>query len=219
MKIAIIGATGRVGRLVLEKAATMGHDVTAVARDASRLASEVRSITTNLASADQSALRRAIDGADAVLSCLGSTSSAEVGIAATGTAAIVEAMQSVGASRLVAISASPVATLPTPDRPEPTRDPGEGFLTRTVAVPLMKRVFGRTYADLAAMETVIRSSGLDWTIMRPPRLTDGQSVNYRIAIGHNVPHGNSISRRALAHAMLNVLKDPATIRNPVGVAE
>lgn len=143
----------------------------------------------------------------------------EIGIATTGTTAVIDAMRAVGSRRLVVISASPVASLPTAARPTPAPDQGEGFLTRTVAMPLMKRFFGKQYEDQGAMEDSIRASGLDWTVMRPPRLTNNPSGNYRMAIGHNVLSGNSISRRALAHAMLQVLLDPATIQNAVGEAE
>lgn len=219
MNITIIGATGRVGWLVLEQASAAGHTVTALARNVTRLPPAVRAISIDLAATDRAALESGIAGSDAVLSCLGPSSRAEIGIAAAGTATIVEAMRAVGSRRLVAISAAPVAARLTPGQPALARDREESFVMRAIAVPLINRVFSKQYADLAAMERAIRASGLDWTILRPPRLTDKSSHDYRITIGHNTPHGRSISRDALARAMLCVLDNPDTIQNPVGVAE
>jgi hypothetical protein len=57
-------------------------------------------------------------------------------IASQGTLAIVHAMQSTGARRLMVISAAPVGTVPSPDRPKPPRhDPGEGFFMRNLFSP------------------------------------------------------------------------------------
>src|SRR5213082_1724403 len=51
------------------------------------------------------------------------------------------------------------------------------------------------YADLALMEDVLRDSGLDWTVVRPPRLTDKPATrSYRIAYGQNLRRGLFISR-------------------------
>jgi uncharacterized protein YbjT (DUF2867 family) len=75
------------------------------------------------------------------------------------------------------------------------------------------------YADLTAMELDIRSSATDWTILRPPKLVNSPlTTTYRTAVGANVPRGYSISRADAAHAMLAALQNPATIRQPLGVA-
>jgi uncharacterized protein YbjT (DUF2867 family) len=75
------------------------------------------------------------------------------------------------------------------------------------------------YADLATMEEEIRTSDTDWTIIRPPNLVNRPlTTAYRTVIGGNVPRGKSIGRADVAHAMLAMLDDPATIRQAVGVA-
>jgi uncharacterized protein YbjT (DUF2867 family) len=69
------------------------------------------------------------------------------------------------------------------------------------------------------MERTIMDSGLDWTIVRPPRLTDRPHTGtYRVAHGHNVPGGASISRADLADALLAALADERAVRAPLGVA-
>jgi uncharacterized protein YbjT (DUF2867 family) len=84
----------------------------------------------------------------------------------------------------------------------------------------VRLVLGRHYADLALMEDVLRDSGLDWTSVRPPRLTDKPlSGAYRTAIGRNLPGGLTVSRADVAHVMLRALEDPGTVRQAVGIAD
>lgn len=227
MKITVIAATGGIGRLVLDQALAAGHDVTAVVRNPARLAGPdgsppagVRVVATDLADADPALLRSAVDGADAVLSGLGARSAADHGVALRGTRAVVHAMQDTGARRLVVVSAAPIGTVPTPARPAPPRhDPGEGPVMRYVLTPLVKRVLRAHYADLAFMEDEVAASGLDWTVVRPPRLTDRPLTGvYRTAEGRNVRGGRTVPRADVAHHMLHLAQQPQTVRRIVAVA-
>ncbi|MEU2874576.1 NAD(P)-binding oxidoreductase [Streptomyces olivoreticuli] len=221
MKLTIFAATGGIGRHLLEQAVTAGHEVTAAVRSpATLMTPQVRIVTADLAAADPETLRAAVEGADAVLSGLGPRSGSEIGVARQGTQAIVTAMRAAGVRRLVVVSAAPVGTVPSPGRPNPRRhDPGDGFLMRHLGAPLIKRVLRERYADLAAMEDVLRDSGLDWTAVRPPRLTDKPLTGaYRTAYGQNVRGGHSIPRADVAHCMLHILERPATIGRTIGLA-
>ena len=221
MKLTIFAATGGIGRLVLEQAIAAGHDVTAVVRNPSKVpGTQANVVTADLANADPVALEPAVRGADAVLSALGAASAADVGIAWRGTEAITQAMQAAGVRRIVVVSAAPVGTVPSPARPEPpTHDPGEGFVMRNLATPIVKSLFRATYADLARMEDALRAGDLDWTVVRPPRLTDKPLTGtYRTAYGQNVRGGWFISRADVAHCMLRVLGQPETIGQTVGIA-
>jgi putative NADH-flavin reductase len=220
MRLTIVAATGGIGRQALEQALAAGHDVTAVVRDPSRLSSAVRTVTVDLAAADPAALASAVAGADAVLSCLGPRSVSEAGIASRGTRAIVQTMQATGVRRIVAVSAAPISTVPSPGRPAPPRhDPGDGFLMRNLLSPVIKAVFRKPYADLALMEDVLRDSGLDWTVLRPPRLTDRPLTGtYRTAYEQNLPGGLFVSRADVAHLMLRALERPETIKQAIGIA-
>jgi putative NADH-flavin reductase len=226
MKLTIIAATGGVGRQLLHQALDAGHDVTAVARNPAKLPPQAlaggaaRAVTADLAHPDLRILGSAVAGADAVLSALGPHTNADAGIAAPGTAAIISAMRAAGVRRIVAISASPVATTPSPGRPAPPRhDPGDGFIMRHIGEPIAKTLFGKIYPDLARMEDELRQSGLDWTVLRPPKLTGKPLTGtYRTAVGHNVRGGWSIPRADLAHYMLAVLGQPGTIGQVIGIA-
>ncbi len=220
MKLTIFAATGGVGRHVLEQAVAAGNDATVVVRDPKRVSAKVRAITADLTTADPDALAHAVEGTDAVLSCLGPRSKAEAGVVSQGTRAIVAAMKATDIRRLVVISAAPIGTVPSPGRPKPPKhDPGDGFFIRNLGAPLVKAVFHTQYADLAVMEDVLRDSGLDWTAMRPPRLTDKPGTGaYRTARGQNVRGGRSISRADVAHGMLRVLDQADTIGHTIGIA-
>jgi putative NADH-flavin reductase len=97
MKLAIVAATGGIGRQLLEQAISAGHDVTAVARSPQSLSpAPARAVAADLASADPAALQSAVAGADAVLSALGPRTKADTGVAARGTKVITQAMQAPG---------------------------------------------------------------------------------------------------------------------------
>jgi putative NADH-flavin reductase len=219
MKLTIFAVTGGIGRQLLGQAIAAGHDVTAVARNPQSLAA-ARVVAADLASIDPAALQPAVAGADAVLSALGPRGKADAGVAARGTKVITEAMRAAGARRVIVVSASPIGTVPSPDRPHPPRhDPGDGIIIRYLADPIVKRALREHYADLARMEDVLRASDLDWTIVRPPRLTDKPVTGrYRTAYGQNLRRGVFVSRADVAHYMLSVLDNPETFRRTVGIA-
>jgi putative NADH-flavin reductase len=220
MKLTIFAATGGIGRELLDQAVAAGHDVTAVVRSPNKLPRTVRAITADLAAAEPAALESAVAGADAVLSGLGPRSVAETGVASRGTRAIVHAMRATGGRRIVVVSAAPIGTVPSPGRPKPPKhDPGDGFLMRYLLSPLTKAALRKPYADLALMEDVLRDSDLDWTVVRPPRLTDKPLTGaYRTAYGQNLRRGLLVSRADVAHLMLRVLDQPETIKQFIGIA-
>jgi nucleoside-diphosphate-sugar epimerase len=174
MKLVVFGATGGVGREVVRQALEVGHTVTAVVRDPAKLSAQAEVVHSDLSAPDLDVLAGTIRTADAVISAVGPTGRTDAGIAARATATIADAMEIQGVRRLVVISASPVAPVPTPHRPDPPQhDPGDDFLMRHLLAPLIRRIFHAVYQDLAAMEDDLRCRYLDWTAVRPPRLTNG----------------------------------------------
>jgi putative NADH-flavin reductase len=220
MKLTVLAATGGLGRQILEHALSQHHDVTAVVRNPKKLPREVRYATVDLAAPDPVVLESAIRGSDAVISGLGASSASEAGVAWRGTLAVVQAMKAAGVRRIVVVSAAPIGTVPSPARPHPPKyDPGDGFFMRHLLAPLTKVALRKHYADLAQMEDVLRESGLDWTIVRPPRLTDTPARGaYRIAYGRNLRRGLFVSRADVAQLMLRVLAQPDTIDKVIAVA-
>jgi putative NADH-flavin reductase len=210
MKLTVFGATGGTGKEVVRQALDAGHQVAAVVRDPARLAishSALEVVTADVT--DPDSLRPALAGREAVISALGPHSRKDVGIASTALGSILRAMDASEVRRLAVLSAVPVGPVPE----------GETLLYRSVALPLLRRLLRDAYADLAVMEEEVRRSAVEWTIVRPPRLTDKPLTgNYRRAVGGNVPRGYTISRADVAHAMLALLDDPATVKQAVGLA-
>ena len=220
MKLAIIAATGRIGQHLLDLALDAGHEVTAVARRPELVHRDVEVVQADLLHPDPSSLEKAVSEKDAVLSCLGPRTLREVGIASRGTKPILDAMIETGSSRIVVVSAALVGTLPTPARPNPPKhDPGDGSFMRYVMAPLGRTLLRKQQTDVAMMESDIILSGLDWTIVRPPRLTNKPPTHaYRTAYGRNLKRGVTISRADVAHYMLHALDDPSSVYQTVGIA-
>jgi putative NADH-flavin reductase len=219
MKLTVFGATGGIGRLVVEQAFAQGHDVTTVARNPHALEG-VRSLRADLGSSDPVVLLSAVEGADAVLSALGPRGKSEFGIASRGTHAIIEAMNAASVRRIVVVSAAPVSTVPSPGRPHPPKhDPGDGIFVRLLLGPVIRAIIKPHYLDLAIMEDELRASGLEWTVLRPPRLTNGALTRtYRTAVDQNLRGGLSVSRANVADEMLRLLAQPQTIGHTIGIA-
>lgn len=210
MRLAVFGATGGTGRQLVEQALAQGHEVTAVVRDPARLPvkhSRLRVVQADVF--DPVSVKPALEGADAVLSALGPHRHADdLTVCSRGVRSILQAMLDAGVRRIVAVSGSPV----------PKRDPSDGALQRVLLRPLMHRVFGRLYADLALMEAQLRDSSAEWTVFRPPLLTNRPlSGRYRTTLGRNASGGFRVSRADLADAMLRCLEDAATVRTTVGI--
>lgn len=222
MNLTIVAATGRIGRHLVQQTLAAGHDLTLVVRDPTKLPRglPVRTVACDLAVPDPALLTDAVAGADAVLSALGPVRSAPAGVATTGTRALAGALSTARTRRLVVVSAAPIGTIASPARPHPPKhDPGDGFWMRNLFNPVVTAVLRAHYADLAAMEDVLRGSDLDWTIARPPKLTDGPLTGtYVTALDRNVLGGWAMSRADVAHAMLHFLGEPKTIRHSVGMA-
>jgi putative NADH-flavin reductase len=226
MIIVVLGASGGVGRELVTQALEDGHVVRVVLREPARLPiTDARVQVARLDLSDTGAgrepqLARVVEGADAVLSALGARTSADRGVLTAAAHVTVAAMRAAGVDRYLGVSAAPVGTVASPGRPHPPRhDPGDDLVARMVLMPLVKKVFGAGYADAAAMEEVIRSSGLDWTLVRPPRLTDGpRTTRYRVTFDQNVRGGRRVGRADVAALMLRSISHHSTVGHTLGVA-
>jgi hypothetical protein len=129
-------------------------------------------------------------------------------------------MQAEHVRRIIIVSAAPVGPVPVPGQPRPPKhDPGDGFFMRYLGSRIARTMFGRHYADLAETEQILRDSGLEWTVSRPPRLTDKPMTGvYRVALNRNIRGGFSVSRADVAHHMLRMVDQPETVKQVVGIA-
>ena len=211
MKLTVFGATGGIGGHVVRQALAAGHHVTAVVRDPARF--NVSHPTLEVATVpdltDPDGLQAALEGSDVAISGVGPRGRKDGPVASSTTRGMLRAMEASGVRRFVAVSAVPVGPMPE----------GESFLNRRILLPFISAVARDVYVDLAEMEDEIRRSTTEWTVIRPPRLVNKPLTGeYRTVVGANVPHGYAISRADVAHLMLAVLDNPATVRQPIGIA-
>jgi putative NADH-flavin reductase len=201
MKLFVIGATGGTGQEIVQQALVRGHHVTAFVRspDAVTLTHERLSVLKgNLM--DENRLSEAIQNHDAVVSALGPREVFKPGSLLHDSAlATIHAMPRSGVRRLVVLSAA--AHFP-------------GIPNRIVSFILRNHM-----RDSLAMEKIVQESGLDWTIARPPRLTQEQYATYRSREGAASKRGFSISRKAVAAFMLDAIEQKKHFQKIVGIAK
>jgi putative NADH-flavin reductase len=201
MKLFVIGATGRTGQEIVQQALARDHHVTAFVRSPESVASMNERLTLIKGNAiDETQLSEAMQNHDAVLSALGPRKvfkpSSLLHDSALATA---RAMQRSAVKRLVILSAA--AHFP-------------GILDRIVSFILRNHM-----RDSLAMEEIVRKSGLDWTIARPPRLTQDDSETYRSRDGAAPKKGFSLSRKAVAAFMLDAIEQKKHLQKIVGIAK
>jgi nucleoside-diphosphate-sugar epimerase len=202
MNLVVFGANGKTGRRVTALALAAGHQVTAVTRRPREFPIAGRGLTVAGADArDAAAVAPIVEDADAVVSVLGVSFTREpVDTYSVGTRAIVDAMSSAGVRRLVVVSST--AAYPT----RRTKAP----LSLRLIEPILTRTIGKTvYDDIRRMETIVRASQLDWTIVRPSGLFDlDERTNY--LSGDVDPVGAFTARIDLADYLVALAADSST---------
>ncbi|MFF4771527.1 NAD(P)-dependent oxidoreductase [Microtetraspora fusca] len=211
MKLLIFGPTGGSGAQLLTQALDAGHDVTAVARDPDRIPAAGHGRLTLIGGdvLEPRTWQAAVGGHEAVLSCLGSRDRKHpTTVYSQGTTNIIDAMSQAGVRRLMCLSSAGL------EIPSETPLP-QKLVTRF----LIQRLYRHGYTDMAAMERAVAASDVDWTIIRPPMLTDGPLTGrYRAAVGRHLANPRRISRADLAHYMLSHLEDRGTWQKTVEVS-
>ena len=195
MKIAILGAAGRTGRLAVEYALASGHDVIAVGRQGATLGKHGRLSIVQGDATDRSIVEMAVTGADAVLSALGQTGKGHL-ICSTAIGHVL----SLGVERIVTISG---AGLDVPGDMKRPLDRLFGFLVKT----LSRSAFNDKVAEFASLNR----SASQWTVVRPPSLLDGSSgADIRVSLER--PLGTQIVRADLARFCIEAIEKGSYIR-------
>lgn len=211
MRIVIFGANGQTGRLLTRCVLDAGHDAVAVTRRPADFPFARPGLTVVGADVrDASSIAGALDGADAVLSTLGVPfSMRSIDTYSTGVRNITAAMQQTGVRRLVVVSSTGAYHYPNRvDTP---------FALRIVE-PVITRTIGKsTYDDQRRMETIVRASGLDWTIVRPSGLFDLPAPTNYVA-GEVEPVGGFTARIDLADYLTRLAADAGSIGRTVVVS-
>ena len=215
MKLAIFGPTGGTGRRLVERAIAEGHDVTAFARNPSKITARHQRLRVVVGDAfDRAAVREAVAGNEAVICVLGSRTPSNPlhprrpgdpnGVTSVGTRNIIAAMKDHGLRRLVCQTAWGVG--------ESRQNPGfAGAFFMNVLVPPLLR---DEYADKEAQEKIMEASDLDWVIVRPMILTNGPWTNvYRVDVDLKPGRRPYISRADVVDFLLQQLTDDTFVRS------
>lgn len=199
MKITVFGGTGPAGRILVRKALDGGHEVCAYARNPGKLSLDHSGLTVVQGElTDAAAITRAVDGSEAVISLLGPSGRTQGMPVSEGMQRIVDAMREKGVKRLIA-TATPSA-----------KDPRDRFsLSFSLAVTMVRLMMGTAYSDIVATGDVVRSSGLDWTLVRLPLLGDDETSQPAVAgyVGDPQISLAALSRHAIADFLLAQLSD------------
>jgi uncharacterized protein YbjT (DUF2867 family) len=209
--VVIFGANGQTGRLLTRRVLDAGHAAVAVTRRPEEFPITDPNLTVAGADVrDGSALVDVVDGADAVLSTLGVPFSLRpIDTYSVGIRNIVAAMDKTEVRRLVVVSST--GAYPYPGRVDTP-------LSLRLIEPVITRTIGKTtYDDQRRTETIVRDSGLDWTIVRPSGLFDlPEPTNY--ITGEVDPVGGYTARIDLADYMVSLAGDPTAVGKAVVVS-
>ena len=201
MKLFVIGATGRTGLEIVHQALARGHHVTAFVRSPESITLRNERLTVLKGNVtDENQLFNAMQRHDAVLSTLGPRKVFEPGSMLHDSAlATTRAMNRSGVKRLVVLSAA-------------AHFPG---IPNRIASFIMRNHM----RDSLAMEEIVQASGLDWTIARPPRLTQEEYTTYRSREGAAPKMGFTLARKAVAAFMLDAIVQEKHFHKIVGIAK
>jgi putative NADH-flavin reductase len=211
MKVAVFGASGGTGRLLVERSLAAGYEVTALLRRPAEyaLSKRVRVIEGN--AFDTAAVRRTVEGANVVLSALGARSIRREDVLERAVPLIVTAMRETGVRRIVALGSAGAKADSMKWQAAYRRWIVHGILYRT----LLKW----PVASQVAQWKILSQSGLDWTMVLPPMLTNGTGRGSCRVDSEALPRGAArIARADVATFMMQQIESREWIGKGVYIA-
>ena len=207
----IIGANGGIGRQAVDQALSAGHRVTALVRNPAKLPITHPNLKIIQADITQPhSFPNLFANHDVIISAIGVSggfSDPPTSLYSQGALNILREMKKSGPKRAFFISASAVET-----------NPLLPFFVRLASKYIIQKLLSNMYADLRQMEKLIKETELDWTIVRPPRLTDAKLTGkYRMAINRFLKNGLKISRADTAHFILSNIQSEDMFRSVVEI--
>jgi uncharacterized protein YbjT (DUF2867 family) len=203
MRIVVFGASGGTGRHAVHRATSAGHQVTAVTRRPGVFADAgVREVVVPELTVP-GALDHVVQDQDAVISALGTNAKGPVSVCAEGIRAVLTAMERTGTRRLVAVSAHGAAE---------THD-------RSLYSLALWATLADKMRDKEAMERLIQDSGVDWTIVRPPALSNKPGRGrYRTGTDLRIRLTSAISRADLGDFLVREAQNPTYLHQFARIA-
>lgn len=210
MQIIVFGATGGTGKEIVRQAIGQGHIVTAFVRDASVLTPQENLKIVEGDIFDATAVNAAINGCRAVLSALGARTLKKENILGRALPNILAGMDKHYIQRIIVLGAAGAKY------PAGKYQTGWFRLVMGLAKTTLLR---HAFADQAVQEKLLEQSGMDFTIVRPPRLNDKAGPGEVRVLPDGLPSGGwQIRRSDVADFMLQQLTDPRFHRQGVYIS-
>lgn len=202
MKLAVIAADGKTGRAVVRRALDSGDEVVAgVYSD--ELPPELEGATVVHCDATQQRdVAACIAGADAVVTCIGHTSTTPPSVQSDAMRVIGDAMRSAGITRLVSVTGTGVRF-----------DGDSPHIIDRIANAIISRIDPARIADGKRHVTILQQGQLDWTVIRVLKLTNGRHpMGAGVTLSLEGPAELFTPRERVAAAILQVLHDGSFLR-------
>ena len=203
MKLALLGGTGRTGRLLIDMALVQGHSLKVLARDPQQLKRHANLEAVQGDARAPDAYAELLAGTDAALCALGLVKGDSVkgdasGVMTLAAQHLIQFMPEGGVRRLVTLTGAGVAR--PGDRPK---------LPDRIIRTLLRLMQPDVLADSVRHVRLICASDLDWTVVRVPMLIGGPAAALKVGmVGDIRPR---VTRASTARFMLDALEDRALI--------
>jgi putative NADH-flavin reductase len=192
MQIPVFGAGGKVGRLVVAEALACGYTVVAFVHSHNPFEPDDNLVLRQGDVYNTDDVAAAIQGSEAVISCLGSWGTKGRDVLSRFTRSVIPAMEQQKIMRLVTLTGIGVQTHP-------------GKLSRTLLRAMNWLPFGKVFNDAEQHVQLLNVSSLDWTAVCSPVMNNWGGTDYRLSVRLGNPLG-TINRRAVATALLEQLQ-------------
>ena len=203
MKIIVFGANGKTGQKVVQQALNKGMEVTAFVRNKEciKISSEKLKIIVGKATQYED-VKNAMDGHDAVISCIGGPGTKVSTTITDITNNIVNAMKETNVNRIAQIASAGI----------------HGELTGIIG-KIICFMLRNTLNDHKGAFDILKRSGVTYTVARPVSLTEGNLKGEYREKEDGVPNrGMSISRADVASFLIKAIQDDKYIGKSVGLA-
>ncbi|MEO6302861.1 MAG: NAD(P)H-binding protein [Bacteroidia bacterium] len=208
--ILVFGATGATGFQIAKQLLESGSIVTVVVRNPSTfLLSHKNLIIIKGDVMNSNTFSESIKNQDVIISALGTgTSLKPTKVYSQGVDNIMIEMKRQDKSRLLCISAGGLEVNPTMN-----------LFMRFLVKNILQRILKHPYADMRIMESEVKSSSLDYTIIRPPRLTNQELTGkYRTEINSNLKKASKIGRADLANGIIKLIDNKQSYKAIIEIA-
>jgi uncharacterized protein YbjT (DUF2867 family) len=214
MKILLLGATGRTGKLIIEEAIKRGHKISAIARDPEKL-KDLKIEITQGTPYDYETVEKAINGCDAVINTLNvsrksdnpwASLAAPRDMISKSASNAIKAMEKAGVKRFVALS---------------TLGAGRSWKTSPAILKFIVSISNLKFAflDHGRQEEILENSAIDYTICRAPMLSDKKNDTGAMATPEiNKPSNMILSRNSAAEFFLKIIENNEHIRETISIS-